>query len=342
MTFYAGEMAQICQVLETTLGTAITSEADPDAIWLPAEFPVDITPSPGLAMIQGLGGDHRASGKAVTGMTTVQYPLTMAMTPDDTLGYWLLGVLGADDPTPDKQADNAWAHAFTLNSPGVALPGFTHLVDKQWKQAYYRGAQIGALSMDIKPGDGIYSRVTGQFNAWDETAHSGMGSASYGTVRPFSWRDFAADIWDASAYTLVPGIEVEGCTLTIDRSVTPFRGAGNSGLIRQCITGPTRITGTLDVAVSDAFKVEFQDKFRAATIGTIWIRLQGDVIDSSSKYTLEIKLPSCVLTAVPESITSGLLRATVSFEHVGRVTAGTIAGEPTITLTNGRSATYNK
>lgn len=347
ITGYVGEKCKVLQNLEATatIGTAVTASNDADSRWYLTEFPTDITADPGLIMETGLGADYRAVRAVTPGVETAAYSLTTKMRPSDTLGYWMLGLIGSDIASPVQQSDTAgYLHTFTFRQPGASMPSFTHCVDKQFKQVYYNGAQMTGMTFDFKPGQGVAAMCTANFMAWKENAHSGMGTPTYDhTLRAYSWRDFGVSIGDTSDYNVSPGTKVEAATINFDAQAVQFMGAGNSGSPREVVRGALKVSGTLDVIVDSTHNSDFCVKYKAGTIiDNLWFRLRGDVITQYNYYTWEMRLGAVMITACPEPIGSGVMRTTISWEHVGAAAAGTVTAAPVIRILNKRSATYNK
>jgi len=208
----------------------------------------------------------------------------------EDIGEVLLGLLGSVATTqPDAtNAPNTYQHIFT---PGDTIPTWTvevGLDSVTAKQAV--GVAVEALRLALRPDSllDVDVRVLGK-----SLGIATLGSPSFGSLAPIAFSDVSSMFVAGSAASL---IEFE---LNVANNINDGVFVLGSRQLDRVEVGYIEVAGRFSLAFDNTTQM---NKFLSGDESSLQVKIEGSVIESTYKYTLQIDLGRIVYNAAEEFI----------------------------------------
>jgi hypothetical protein len=322
MTTGTGLDAQVGYKLESTVGTPVTVDKFLEFNSEGFEFdPSWIEPEALRAGVKFKRGSRLVqSRKQVTGSLEVNHATRLMG------GLWKAAI-GSTVTTPTVvTAGQSWKQVHqTGDLLGKALTvqvGRPQASDGTVKAHTYTGCKVTGWEFSVS--DNEIAKLSLDFDGWDEATATALATASYVTASEFNFSQASSFSIGGTisgttelAYTggtavssIVKSISIKG-----DNALATERyGLGNGGTKREQLeNGIPTITGTLE---AEYLQSEWYTPFKANTATSLYLKLEGAVIGSSSdKDTVEFIIPQIRIKKVTPKVDGpDIVSASVEFE----------------------------
>lgn len=294
MTTGTGLDAQVGYKLESTVGTAVTVDKFLEFNSEGFEFdPSFIEPEGLRSGVKFKRGSRLVqSRKQVTGSLELNHSTRLMG------GLWK-AALGSTVTTPVVvTAGQSWKQVHqTGDLLGKSLTiqvGRPQPSDGVVKAHTYSGCKVNGWEFSVS--DNEIAKFSLDFDGWDESTVTALATASYVSAAEFSFMQVTSFTLGgtvsgttelAVASGTAPTAVVKSISIKGDNALATERyGLGNAGVKKEQLeNGIPTITGTLD---AEYVQADFYTPFKANTSTTLYLKLEGAVIGSSSdKDTLE-------------------------------------------------------
>ena len=321
MTTGTGLDAQLGYKLETTVGTAVTVdkflefnsegfEFDPSYIE-PEGLRTGVKFKRGSRLVQ--------SRKQVSGSLEVNHSTRLMG------GLWKLA-LGSSVTTPTVvTAGQSWKQVHQtgdLLGKSATFQVGRPQPDGTVKAHTYSGCKCSGWELSIS--DNEIAKFSMDIDGWDESTATALATASYVSAAEFSFMQVSAFTLGGTvsgttelsvAGGTAPTAVVKSISLKGDNALATERyGLGNAGIKKEQLeNGIPTITGTFD---AEYIQSDFYTPFKANTATTLYLKVEGSVIGSSSdKDTIEIIAPQIrIKKATPQVDGPDIVGQKVEFE----------------------------
>lgn len=321
MTTGTGLDVQFGYKLESTVGTAVTVDKFIEITSESLEFdPGYIEPEGLRAGVKFKRGSRLVqSRKSVTGSVEMEYPTRNAG------GLWKMA-LGSSVTTPTVvTAAQSWKQVHQtgdLLGKAATFQVGRPQPDGTVKAHTYSGCKCTGWEFSI--GDNEIGKLSLDVDGWDEATATALASASYVASNVFSSLNVSAftlggTVSGTTELAVAGGSAPTGAVKSIsikgDNALSTERyGIGNAGLKKEQLeNGIPTITGTFE---AEYYQADFYSLFKANTATTLYLKIEGGVIGSSTdKETLEFIAPQIrTKKATPKVDGPDLVTASVEFE----------------------------
>jgi hypothetical protein len=218
------------------------------------------------------------------------------------LGEILSSLMGAVPTSAQQGGTAAYQHSYVIGS-GIQPPAYTFFIDYGHSVLKYNRACVKSVTFN-GPVDGLVE-VEVEFLFEDEASGS-IGSPSFPTQRYFAFKDVDFKIAGSS------NTDVKSWTLKIDNMAKALMSLALSQKIQDIVTvEPMRVTGSMVIFFTGTTE---RDKFFANTAVAIRALMEGAVIASTYKYTVDLPVTAAKYKAYPLGYEDNILACKVDFE----------------------------
>lgn len=204
--------------------------------------------------------------------------------------------------TSDSTTKAAFKHTFSLPT-GIQPPTYTWFVDRDLDIKKYNGVAAKMLKF-VSPVDQMID-LEADLIGLDEAVGL-IGSPAYPESNPLEFYQSTNKIDGVS------NVDIKNWHFDIDTGLFAKRTQSQSQLAQDVIAAARwKVSGGYTIFFENETE---RTKFLAATSGTLQHLLQGDVIQGTTKYTVDLNLYNSKYTAYPYGDTEGLLAATATWE----------------------------
>ena len=321
MTTGTGLDAQLGYKLETTVGTAVTVDKFLEFNSEGFEFDPSYIEPEGLRT----GVKFRRGSRLVQSRKQVSGSLEVNHSTRLMGGLWKLA-LGSSVTTPTVvTAGQSWKQVHQtgdLLGKSATFQVGRPQPDGTVKAHTYSGCKCSGWELSIS--DNEIAKFSMDIDGWDESTATALATASYVSAAEFSFMQVSAFTLGGTvsgttelsvAGGTAPTAVVKSISLKGDNALATERyGLGNAGIKKEQLeNGIPTITGTFD---AEYIQSDFYTPFKANTATTLYLKVEGSVIGSSSdKDTIEIIAPQIrIKKATPQVDGPDIVGQKVEFE----------------------------